>query len=184
MGFFDDDYHERRKKTRRNPFDFFNLDDDFDRIFKEMESIFNRVFSNLDQDWMKPGSSFIHGFHIHIGPDGKPRITEFGNRAVKTQDGLPVISDEREPLTEIIEGDEEITVTAEIPGVNKEDIDLRVTNRNLEIKVDTSQRKYHKKLDLPCDVIPNTTKATYKNGVLDVIMKRKEKSEGQKVNIE
>ena len=182
MDSFDDD----REKRKRKPFDFFDIDeDDFERIFEEARRMIEDMFrSGFPSKSFEPGKPIIHGFKINIGPDGKPRITEFGNRAVKTQDGLPVISDEREPLTEIIEGDEEITVTAEIPGVNKEDIDLRVTNRNLEIKVDTSQRKYHKKLDLPCDVIPNTTKATYKNGVLDVIMKRKEKSEGQKVNIE
>ena len=57
----------------------------------------------------------------------------------------------------------------------------------LEIKVDTPKRKYHKRLDLPCDVQPKTTKATYKNGILDVVIKRKEKKkpgDGYKVNID
>jgi HSP20 family protein len=53
--------------------------------------------------------------------------------------------------------------------------------------VDTPQRKYHKKMEFPCDVIPKTTKATYKNGILDIVIKRKEKKKpgsGYKVNIE
>ena len=35
--------------------------------------------------------------------------------------------------------------------------------------------KYHELLNLPCDVKPKTMKATYKNGVLDVVVKRKKK---------
>ncbi|MEM0493342.1 MAG: archaeal heat shock protein Hsp20 [Candidatus Thermoplasmatota archaeon] len=184
MDFFNDDNYEERRRRRKKPFDFFDIDDDIDYIFKEMETIFNRLFKNLDYNWIKPGTSFIHGYQIHIGPDGKPHITEFGNKTLKKSDGENILSDEREPLTEVIEGDEEVTVTIELPGVNKEDIDLRVTNRSLEIKVDTNQRKYHKKLDFNCDIIPNTTKATYKNGILDVTVKRKEKSEGHRVTIE
>ena len=98
-----------------------------------------------------------------------------------------MISEEREPLTDIIEGDDDVAVTVEIPGVEKNNIELNVTNDILEIKVDTPNRKYHKRLDLPCDVLPKTTKATYKNGVLDVVIKRKEKKrpgDGYKVNIE
>jgi HSP20 family protein len=90
-------------------------------------------------------------------------------------------------LTDIIEGDDDVAVTVEIPGVEKNDIDLNITRDILEIKVDTHQRKYHKKLELPCDVIPKTTKATYKNGILDIVIKRKEKKRpgsGYKVNID
>ena len=44
--------------------------------------------------------------------------------------------------------------------------------------------RYHKLVNFPCDVQPKTTKATYKNGVIDVIIKRKErkkKGEGYRV---
>ena len=67
------------------------------------------------------------------------------------------------------------------------DIDLNVEGDSLEIKVNNVKRKYHKRLSLPCDVIPTTTKATYKNGVLDVVIKRKDRKKpgsGYKVNIE
>jgi HSP20 family protein len=122
-----------------------------------------------------------------MGPDGRPKFQEFGNRPVKKPTGKPKISDEREPLTDIIEGDDDVAVTVEIPGVEKNDIDLNVTDDILEITVDNPKRKYHKVLDLPCDVQPKTTKATYKNGILDVVIKRKEKKkpgDGYRVNIE
>ena len=187
----DDEYRDKRRR-RRNPFDIFGFDEDFIRDIFEDERIMDdirrmteelmRMFTNA-----QPGKPIVHGFKIHIGPDGKPRIEDFGNRPIRTPDGEPQISEEREPLTDIIEGDDDVAVTVELPGVEKEDIDLNVTKDTLEIKVDTPRRKYHKIVDLPCDVVPKTTKATYKNGVLDIVIKRKEKKkpgEGYRVNIE
>lgn len=192
MDYYDDDEKDKnRRRRRRNPFDMFGFDDDFirdlfddDRIMddiKRMTEEMMRMFSNA-----QPGKPIVHGFKINIGPDGKPKIEDFGNRQVKTSNGEPHISEEREPLTDIIEGDEDVAVTVEIPGVEKEDIDLNITNDTLDIKVDTPQRKYHKTLELPCDVKPKTTKATYKNGILDIVIKRKQKKkpgEGYHVDI-
>jgi len=47
-------------------------------------------------------------------PDGKPRIEDFGNKPIKSPDGEQLISEEREPLTDIIEGDEDVAITVEI----------------------------------------------------------------------
>ena len=190
---FDDEEDDKyRKKRRRNPFDSFGFDEDFIRDLFEDDRIMDDI-RRMTEEMMKmftnaqPGKPVVHGFKINIGPDGKPRIEDFGNKQVKSADGAQVISEEREPLTDIIEGDNDVAVTVEIPGVEKTDIDLNVTNDQIEIKVDSPKRKYHKRLDLPCDVLPKTTKATYKNGVLDVVIKRKEKKkpgDGYKVNIE
>ena len=184
----DDEYRDRR---RRRPFDFID-NDEFDRLFDEVR----RMFENTDlremidemlRGGMGSNKKFVHGFSINVGPDGKPKLQEFGNKSIKTPEGEPIISDEREPLTDIIEGDEDVSITVEIPGVERDDINLDITRDNLEIKVDTPNRKYHKNLPLPCDILPKTTKATYKNGILDIVMKRKEKKkpgEGYRVNIE
>ena len=53
-----------------------------------------------------PNKRFIHGFSMNVGPDGKPKFQEFGNRPTKNETGEPILSEEREPLTDIIEGDE------------------------------------------------------------------------------
>ena len=177
-----DEYDENRdrRRRRRNPFDMFGFDDDFikdvfsdDRIMddiRRMTEEMMKMFTNA-----QPGKSVVHGFKINVGPDGKPRIEDFGNKRTQSPTGEAIISDEREPLTDIIEGEEDVAITVEIPGVEKEDVDLNINIDNLEISVDTDKRKYHKTLDLPCDVVPKTTKATYKNGILDIVIKRKEK---------
>ena len=181
---------DKDRRRRKNPFDFID-DEDFERIFDEIQRMFESTdFKDMIEDMFRggfdPNKRFIHGFSMNMGPDGKPRFQEFGNRPTKTPTGEPVISDEREPLTDIIEGDEDVAITVEIPGVEKNDIDLNVTEDILEITVDNPKRKYHKRVDIPCNVKPKTTKATYKNGVLDVVVKRKGKKtpgEGFKVNI-
>ncbi len=188
MDEFDENRDRRRK--RRNPFDMFGFDDDFikdifndDRMMddiRRMTEEMMRMFTNA-----QPGRPIVHGFKINVGPDGKPRIEDFGNKRTQSPSGDPIISDEREPLTDIIESDEDVAITVEIPGVEKEDIDLKVNRDNLEIIVDTTKRKYHKTLELPCDVKPKTTKATYKNGILDIVINRREKKkEGQGYHVD
>ena len=192
MDSYDDDEINRRRRRRRNPFDTFGIDDDFIRDLLDDDRVMGDI-RRMAEEMMKmfttaqPGKPFVHGFKIQYGPDGKPKIEDFGNKPIKSPKGESLISEEREPLTDIIEGDNDVAVTVEIPGVEKEDIDLNVTKENIEIRVDNLQRKYHKNLDLPCDVLPKTTKATYKNGILDVVIKRSEKKKpgsGYKVNID
>ena len=192
MDYFDDDEFRDRKRRRRNPFDMFGFDEDFIRDLLNDERVMEDI-KRMTEEMMKmfhnaqPGKPIVHGFKINIGPDGKPKIEDFGNKRIRSPDGDALISEEREPLTDIIEGDDDVAVTVEIPGVEKEDIDLNVEGDTIEIKVDSPTRKYHKILNLPCDVLPKTTKATYKNGILDIVIKRKEKKKpgtGYKVNIE
>lgn len=188
----DDEDRDKKKKKRRNPFDMFGFDEEFikdifndDRIredVRRMTEEMMKMFSNV-----QPGKSIVHGYKINIGPDGKPRIEDFGNKTKKSPEGKSSVSEEREPITDIIEGDDDVAVTVEIPGVEKEDIDLNITRDELVIDVNNPNRKYRKKLDLPCNVKPKTTKATYKNGVLDIVIKRKEKKkqgEGYHIDIE
>ena len=177
---FDEDKDKRRRK---NPFDDFGIDEDFfkelfnnDQMRDDIQRITEemmKMFSNAE-----PGKPFVLGFKVQFGPDGKPRIEDFGNISIKSSKGTSMISDEREPLTDIIEGDNDVAITIEIPGVEKDNIDLNVTEDTLEIKVDAPERKYHKVLNLPNKVKPKSTKATYKNGILDIVLDKKDKKKG------
>ena len=194
---FDEENHEKKK----NPHDPFRGDDDIFRdIFNDnrIKDIFNddKVMDDIKkiaEEMMKmftnvqPGNPVVHGYKIEFGPDGKPQIEDFGNRSVRSPEGVPSISEEIEPLTDIIEGENDVAITVEIPGVEKEDINLIATEDTLEIKVDSPKRKYHKRIDLPCNVKTKSTKATYKNGILDIVLDKKEKKKDQggfKVSVE
>ena len=197
MNPFDDENRDKK----RNPNDPFRFDDDIFRdIFNDnkIRDIFNddKIMDDIKkmaEEMMKmftnaqPGKPVVHGYKIEFGPDGKPQIEDFGNRSIRSPEGVPTISDEIEPLTDIIEGENDVAITVEVPGVEKEDIDLIATEDTLEIKVDSPKRKYHKRIDLPCNVKTKTTKATYKNGILDIVLDKKEKKkdhDGFRVSIE
>jgi HSP20 family protein len=171
-----------KDRNRRNidPFDFFGFDDDFERIFENMEKMWERAFRDFNFDQIEPGKSFVHGFNIRIGPDGKPQIEEFGNRPKIVDKDKTILPDEREPLTDIIEGDDDIYITVEVPGVQKEDIDININDSSIDINVNSPNRKYHKSINLPSSVIPKKSKATYNNGILDIIVKRKERKKDNK----
>jgi HSP20 family protein len=97
------------------------------------------------------------------------------------------IREEREPLVDIITTDDEVKICAELPGVEKKDIKLHGTEDTLTISVDTPERKYYKELELPGKVDPKSAKTRYKNGVLEVTLKKtkeKKKPKGQPIKIE
>jgi HSP20 family protein len=169
------------RKRRRWPFD---EDDDFfeyfDEIFEDMRRRMEKLFSGAlkDLDTAKP---FVWGYSFRIGPDGKPQFHQFGDTDVlKPWTG----ESRREPLTDVMEREDSISITVELPGVEKEDIDLRATSDKLTIKVDNPQRRYYKEVDLPSAVDPNSVKATFKNGVLDITLKKVKREAGKRVSIE
>jgi HSP20 family protein len=171
------------KRKRRRDFDDddwfgFDMDEEFDRMRKRMEMLMGALAKNRDSSFEKP---FVYGFSMRAGPDGKPKIREFGN-TTPVETGQEV--QEREPLTDIIEHSDSISVTVEIPGVDKKDIDLDVHVDSLDIKVDSDNRKYHKELELPAKVLTDSAKATYKNGVLDIVLEKAKSIRGKKVSID
>ena len=181
-----------RFRRRKDPFNFFGFDErifkDFldERILEDIKQMKEEFYKMMEN--AQPGKTYVHGYSMRVGPDGKPHFEEFGNHHLTSGEGKSRISEDREPLTDIIEGIEDVSVTVELPGVEKEDIDLRVIEDELEITVNTPQRKYHKIVHLPVDVRPKTTKATYKNGILDVSIQRKRRKKDEedsfRVNIE
>jgi HSP20 family protein len=97
-------------------------------------------------------------------------MREFGNiqpfgRSVKMED-------ERKPLIDVMETTEEVHVIAEMPGVDRTDVQLDTTESRLDIKAQNEFRKYSESVELPVKVDPHSAKATYRNGVLEVRLKR------------
>jgi HSP20 family protein len=162
---------------------------DFRKMADEMQRNLGEALKSMGQD---PSKSFVSGFSVKVGPDGKPTFNTFGNKPqVKPNPagatkGIPqVVADEREPLTDVIEDAKQVAITMELPGVEKKDINVHLTDDELEISVDNELRKYHKRVRLPTKVDPKTTKATYTNGILDVtVQKRSAGKSGMKISVE
>lgn len=99
----------------------------------------------------------------------------------------------REPLVDINSDKKGVTVTAEVPGVDKKDIKLNVRKDELGNHVlvitaeknskqekrsegglmsSMSSRSYRKFVPLPAKVKKESAKATYRNGILEVRFER------------
>ncbi len=161
-----------------------DLFDELNREFEEMERNIGRVFEEMKRVSIETegeeGPSYVYGFSLRVGPDGRPHVEEFGNVPGRIGEDSPL---DREPLIDVIEGENEISIIAELPGIEKKDINLSATEDSLRIIVDTPDRKYRKELTLPTRVKPDTTNASYKNGVLEVKLKRAEPKKKDEVRI-
>jgi HSP20 family molecular chaperone IbpA len=89
----------------------------------------------------------------------------------------------REPkhLVDVLEGADEIIVVAEFAGFNREDLRVHVKGERLTVVAEALDRKYRKSLNLPKRVIPNTIRTTYKNGVLEIRLKKAEEKSIDKI---
>ncbi|MHA1300201.1 MAG: Hsp20/alpha crystallin family protein [Candidatus Helarchaeota archaeon] len=186
--FDDEDEKEGRKKKRRN------FHDIFEEIQRMMEEVFNdsSIFDELFDEEGFPkfkGSSgddffrpLVMGWSVHLGPDGKPIFRKFGHKTGKIEESQkePIISEEREPLIDVLNQDEEIVLIVETPGVEKKDIKLKTTENEITIM---AGNKFKKKLKLPEEVIPNKSKASYNNGLLEVRLLKKFKSNSEETTI-
>ncbi len=168
------------RRYPHDPFDDFDPFADIDQFFNRMINEMHRSRSSISFEEMieeifgdKKGRSnrIVHGFCIEMRPDGTTRFREFGKRPSGRREPLTI--KEHKPIVDIVEGKDDVAVTVELPGVERDDIDLNVTEDTLEITVNNPKRKYHKLFDLPCSVKANMMKATYKNGVLDIVVKKR-----------
>ena len=76
------------------------------------------------------------------------------------------------PLIDIFQENNWITIIAQIAGFNKETLKINVTDQKLTLSAKAKDRKYYKSLNLPKVVIPNVMHTTYKNGVLEIKLKK------------
>jgi HSP20 family protein len=172
-----------RKKREKHPPPWFDIFEDFDAFEEMMDEMMHHAFETMSKE-DKAFRPYVFGFSMSVGPDGKPFFREFGN--VQSSPRGHRIQDELEPLVDVMEEKEDIVILAEILGVGKDAITLHATEDHLTISVHTTDRKYHKDLAFPKKVNPKYSRASYKNGVLEVRLKKLgvETVKGEKIRIE
>lgn len=196
---WDEDFERWFRRKMRRPFSRGWFFQDIDEMLRDIEEMMNRELkeftSRIPKDYVRERKlpdgkkirewgPFVYGYSMTIGPDGKPMIREFGN--VQPSRRGPRIKQKREPLVDVVDTDSEVKVVAELPGVDKRDIKLHVLDDMLTISVATPDRKYYKEVKLPTEADPKGAKTSYKNGVLEVTLKKakKRKPKGEPLRIE
>jgi len=73
---------------------------------------------------------------------------------------------------DVYEEDDHLRVVADIPGVEKDAIDLKCDGEVLTISASSDRRDYEERIRLPVRVEEHSASATYNNGVLEVTFDR------------
>ena len=196
------------RRSRRAGEGFFGFPDifrGFDEMRTEMEREFEEQFKDIEniapKDLVREYETstggkvreygpFVYGYSMTIGPDGRPKVREFGNvKSPFSSRGFftrPLISSEREPLADVTTNDKEVKVVVEMPGVSKENIKVNVYDNSLEVTTTGTDRKYHEVIEIPPETDIETVTSTYKNGILEITFKKKEqtKPKGKQIKVE
>ena len=93
-----------------------------------------------------------------------------------------------------------VTLRAALPGMKPEDIHISVTDESLTLKataqeetldkgekyerVTRSSRSFSKTISLPCRILPDEVKATYKDGILEIVLPKCKPQAARGVRIE
>ena len=141
--------------------------------FEEMDRMFDDFFS---RGWMRP----FRWEWPSMGEMAKP-------------------FEGKMPKVDVIERDDEVVIKAELPGVDKKDLDVSVTENSVTIKGTTSHEEKEEKGDyyrceisrgayartvgLPAYVDADKAKASFKDGVLELKLPKVEKSKRRSIEI-
>lgn len=106
----------------------------------------------------------------------------------------------RAPRVDVIDRDEEIMLRAELPGVEKKDLDVSITDNTVTIKATSSTEEKEEKGDyyrceisrgsfartvaLPGDVEADKAVASFKEGILELTLPKVAKSQRRRINVE
>jgi len=171
---------------------------DFEEVEKEFEDVFMDTkapkeimidYETQEDVGIGEFSSFVYGYSMTIELEDKPRVSSRSSkkRKVVSEYNEPQITSEREPLAEVNVYDKEVKVVLEMPGVSKEHIKIQAYKNSVEVSSDYPQRKYQV-IDIPRVADIKTIRSTYKNGILEIVLKKKEKlrrnNKGREIRIE
>jgi len=168
------------------------MDKDLEDMKKNLPKDLVREYETPEGGKVQEVGPLVYGYSMTIGPDGKPKVREFGN--VKRPSGLGFgigpskaqIAGEMEPMIEVVTTDKEVKVTVEMPGASKDKIKIDAYDSTLEVKSEDPLRKYHKTIDLPLEADLETAKSKYNNGILEITFDKKKetKPKGKQIKID
>lgn len=145
-----------------------------DRPLRDVRDVFDRVFD--ERAWLEP-LEFLRA----------PRLLSRFDKVFF-------------PRIDISETDTEVTVVADVPGVNPDDIDIDVREHRMSIRgkiereAETGDRKpysyertygsFRREFNLPARVKEDQVKAVYKDGTLTVTLQKVEEEKRKRIPIE
>jgi HSP20 family protein len=135
-----------------------------------------------DEEWQK-GAVRVSGYvstrgllgdkEYHIGTTPRPGATPRPGSRSRPPVRTPATDEVAEPAVDLYHEDQEIVVVGEIPGVGLEDVELKVDGSVLSLSTRPGvRRQYRKAIDLGAPVDKESLRATCRNGVLEIRVKK------------
>jgi HSP20 family molecular chaperone IbpA len=150
--------------------DYYENDD----IFRNFDKFYKRMMENMFgqmQGFGNRGSNGPLKGTWNIQPIRSPGVRGFVAQGRWQLNNKPfsapqqITQKEREPLTDIFDEKDNIKIYIELPGVDKDDIQLNTTKRHVEVKA----KNFFKTVELPTKNVDfEKATASHKNGVLEV----------------
>ena len=140
--------------------------------FEEMERLFEATFPGA---WMRPW-----------------RWPAFNEMAAPFEGRMPKV--------DVIDREDEVLVRAELPGVNKDDIEISLTDHTVMIKGmtckeekeeegnycrrETMRGEFSRTVTLPADVNTEKASAKFKEGILELVMPKSERANRRSIKVQ
>lgn len=124
-----------------------------------------------DEQWRQGGASItghirtrgiLGDQEFHIGTTGRPQTK-------RRSPPVPEPPEAMEPPVDVFEEGLEFTIVADVPGVDLEELELKVEGRLVSLSSKaTARRNYRKEIRLEAELEPSSLRATCRNGVLEL----------------
>jgi HSP20 family protein len=146
--------------------------------FDDVERFMDRLFEGFaSRGWLRPFHWDRPLWRGDLGPAFEGRI----------------------PSVDVVDRDSEIVLRAELPGVDKKDLDVSLSESTVTIKATTrkelkqekddyyrseiSQGAFSRTVSLPCPVIGDKVQAKFENGLLEVTLPKAEGAKRRNVQV-
>jgi HSP20 family protein len=105
------------------------------------------------------------------------------------------------PSIDVLERKGELVIRADLPGVEKENINLSITKDSLTIKAEARKEEeeirredyyvqerstgtYNRTIQLPQDADSSKARASFKNGVIEIVFPKKEEAKATEIKVD
>jgi HSP20 family protein len=167
---------QNKIKDQNTSFDLFGLTNLFKGINELLDLAENIEKKNpitIDKtniELLENGMKGVYGFTVNTVMEGSSKVKALDH--IKKITNGQKVDEEREPLTEILDQKDEIIVISEIPGVEENDIIIKLKEKILKFTATNNSRKYRKQILLSDYVHKQSFSYIYKNGVLEIKIKK------------
>lgn len=112
------------------------------------------------------GVRAVYGFSVRLGGAGTPVVEPFGN--VRRGEQGPVVEEVREPMVDVFDEGDRLSLVAELPGVDAGDVRYEIHGDVVSLSATHGDRRYRKEILLPSPAASEGATSSYRNGVFEL----------------